>query len=97
MSRIRRLKVDLVCLLETKVKEHKMREIIDKWFPGWKIFHNYTQAVNGRIWMLWNDNLQASLIAITDQSITSCVKYDSSTFFFSAIYGCNERVDRRRL
>ena len=33
--RIRRLEVNLVCLLETRVKENKMKEIVDKWFPSW--------------------------------------------------------------
>ena len=33
-SRVNRLNVDMVCLLETRVKEQKMQNIVDKWFLG---------------------------------------------------------------
>ena len=69
----------MVCLLETKVKEHKMQSIVDKWFAGWKMLHNYSYALNGKLWMLWKLELQVSLIAMTDQSITSFIQYDAST------------------
>ena len=34
VSRVNRLNVDMVCLLETRIKEHKMHSIVDKWFAG---------------------------------------------------------------
>ena len=80
-----------------RVKEHKMQEIIDRWFTGWRCFQNYSHALNERIWVLWSDDFQVSLIDITDQSITTSIKLDDHSFFFSAIYGCNEDMDRRRL
>ena len=40
---------------------------------------------------------QVSFIVATDQSITVNIQYGTQTFTFSAIYGCNEGVDRRRL
>ena len=97
VSRIKRIKVYFVCLLETRVKKNKMKGIMDKWFHGWKVLHNYSYARNGRIWMLWKDDFQVSLIASNDQSITVNVEYDSKRFFFTAIYGCNEGMERRRL
>ena len=88
----------MVCLLETRVKEHKIQSIVDKWFAGWKLLHNYSYALNERLWMLWKPGLQVSLIAMTDQSITSSIQYDEATqFYFTAIYGCNDGGDRRRL
>ena len=81
VSRIRRMKVKVVCLLETSVKEHKMQEIVEKWFPGWSYLQNYSYARNGRIWMLWRDGVQVSNIVINNQSNTNCIKYDNHTFF----------------
>ena len=97
VSRIYKMKVEVVCLLETRVKEHKMQGIVDKWFPGWSYLQNYSHAKNARIWMLWRDGVQVSNIAINDQSITNCIQYNSHTFYFCAIYGCNESMDRKRL
>ena len=74
-----------------------MQEIIDKWFSGCRCFQNYAHAVNGKIWMLWCDDFQVSLIYTTDQSVTASVKLDDHSFYFSAIYGCNDGVDKRRL
>ena len=34
VGRIKRLKVNIVCLLETRVKEHKMQTIVKNQFPG---------------------------------------------------------------
>ena len=51
VGRIRSLKVQMVCLLETRVKENKSQSIIDRHFKGWKWIHNYREAYNGRIWI----------------------------------------------
>ena len=74
VSRIKRLKISFVCLIETRVKQNKMQEIINKHFPRWHILHNYDYAQNGRIWMLWDDSLKVDLIAVSDQCITSYVE-----------------------
>ena len=97
VNRINKLQVCIVCLLETRVKENKKQEIVDKWFAGWRLLQNYSHALNGQIWLLWRDYCQVSLVDTTDQSITINTQYDSHFFFFSAIYGCNEGNDRRRL
>ena len=34
VARIRQLKIQLVCLLETRVKENKSQQIIDRYFQG---------------------------------------------------------------
>ena len=97
VSRIRKLNISLVCLLETRVKMPKMQEIMGKMFAGWSCVHNYEYARNGRIWMIWKDVVKVSLISATDQSITSWVDYDSKKFVLTAIYGSNEGEDRKLL
>ena len=49
------------CLQQTIVKNQ---------FSGWSLIHNYTEASNGRIWMLWNGDINVSIVAVTDQCIT---------------------------
>ncbi|XVE56052.1 hypothetical protein DITRI_Ditri03aG0206000 [Diplodiscus trichospermus] len=97
IGRIKKIKAGLVCLLETRVKQHKMQEIVDRHFPGWGIIHDYSLAPNGRIWMLWNGNLQVDLADITDPSITCRIQIDSQPVLFSSIYGSNHGMERRRL
>ena len=52
VDRIRSMKIMLVGLLETRVKEYNSQSIINKYFQGWKWAHNYSTAYNGRIWVL---------------------------------------------
>ena len=52
IGRIRRLNVNFACSLETRVKQNKMQKIFNKQLSCWKLFHNYAEAINGRIWMI---------------------------------------------
>ena len=97
VGRINRTNSSIVCLLETRVKHHKMERILNKSFPDWKAMHNYDEAYNGRIWLLWKEPIHVSLISVTNQSITCKINVDSKQFFFSAIYGSNDGIGRRRL
>ena len=47
VSRIGRLQANIVCLLETRVKEPNVKKIIEKWFSDWHYIHNYSYAING--------------------------------------------------
>ena len=77
VGRIHRLKIDLVCLLETRIKQHNMQRIHNQHFFGWKLLHNYEEAHNGRIWFMWKDTLQVSLVASSNQSITCRIVQDA--------------------
>ena len=50
VDRIKKLKINFVCLLETWVKQNNMHNIVKRMFPCWNIIHNYSEAYNGRIW-----------------------------------------------
>ena len=55
VGKVKENKINLVCLLETIIKENKMKAVISRHFQGWQMFHNYSEgARNGRIWILWN-------------------------------------------
>ena len=94
VGRIRLLKVNIVCLLETRVNENKSQSIVDRHFQGWKVIHNYVSAINGRIWVLWTGQVHVDVIDEMDQCVTCNVQVDSYQFVLSAIYGMNEGSDR---
>ena len=70
VGRIKRLNINFACLLKTRVKQYKLQKIINQQFLGWKLFHNYSEVPNGRIWVLWNGDMQIDLVALIDKSIT---------------------------
>ena len=83
VGRVRELKINLVCLIETRVKENKMNAIISRHFQGWQMVHNYSEvAHNGRIWLLWN-GIQVDLVVSMDQSISCSVLFGTQRFYLS--------------
>ncbi|XVE57592.1 hypothetical protein DITRI_Ditri04bG0102500 [Diplodiscus trichospermus] len=96
-SRIRKLSISLVCLLETRVKKPNMQVIYSKQFAGWNIYDNYNYAVNGRIWMLWKDEVNVEVINCTDQSISSIIEMQNRKFLFTVVYGSNDSKERKKL
>ncbi|KAK8618723.1 hypothetical protein V6N13_132705 [Hibiscus sabdariffa] len=86
-----------VCLIETRVKVGNVVSLWQKLFPHWQGVHNYSEAINGRLWVLWRNSIQFSVIDITDQCITGVVKTGVEEFVLSAVYDCNLGTDRRRL
>lgn len=46
----------MVGLLKTRVKSNKSKTIAQSIVLGWTKHHNYTNAYNGRIWLLWDDH-----------------------------------------
>ena len=58
IGRLKDLKINLICLLETKIKENNMMSIINKHFQGWQVYHNYSnKACNGKIWFIWKGTI----------------------------------------
>ena len=74
-----------------------MQDIITRRFPCWNFLHNYFEAYNGRIWILWISAWQVSLLATSNQIISCSVEISSDKSLFNAIYGCNDGMDRRKL
>ena len=87
----------IICLLETRVKQKKMKEIVNRIFPCWNMFHNYSEAYNERIQILWIDIFKVNMLAVSDQSISCYVEISMKKFYFSAIYKYNDGLNRRIL
>ena len=97
VSRIRNNNINLVCLLETRIKESKMKAVISRHFQGWQMLHNYSEgAPNGRIWILWNE-AQVDLVDVMDQCITCSVTIGFQRFNLSVVYASNDGGERKRL
>ncbi|PPD90049.1 hypothetical protein GOBAR_DD12986 [Gossypium barbadense] len=75
---------------KTRIKHNNAQVFVDKWFQGWGFLHNYGEAENGRIWIVWRNNVQLQLVAVTDQSITCSFQASFKQGYFIAIYGRNE-------
>lgn len=58
------------CLIETRVKENKMKGIINKVFPGWSHMANYDYNRLGRIWIVWNQSVRVTPCYQSEQLIT---------------------------
>ncbi|KAA3459649.1 reverse transcriptase [Gossypium australe] len=83
----RKKSIDIVCLLETRVKHSNAHGFL----------RTYGEAENGRIWIIWRNNVRLQLVAVTNQSITCSFQASSKQGYFTAIYGRNESRERCRL
>ncbi|XP_074313900.1 uncharacterized protein LOC141649100 [Silene latifolia] len=93
-------KIDILALLETRVKEHNASKIIRKKFRNWNVVCNYSHHYNGRIWVFFNPSTITMLSkTVADQLIHFKVHHHEScsTFHLSTVYGCNDPLDRHRL
>ncbi|KAK8623127.1 hypothetical protein V6N13_118020 [Hibiscus sabdariffa] len=97
LSLARELNIEVLCLLETRVKVDNALPMFRKQFRGWTVLHNYSNAVNGRIWFLYRGSWQVTEICQSDQHITCLLKKGDVQLVFSAIYASNSREERLRL
>lgn len=88
---ISKLNVSLVILLETRVKEHKAKPIIEQLPNDFEWNHNYDYASNGRIWLLWKKSLMSiQIVKVMDQLIHATVTLtNGKSIMLSTIYGSN--------
>ena len=97
---IRLHKIDLIYLLETRVKIHKADKVRSCIVPNWDYVYNYDQHTLGRIWICWkNTDFEVFVINKSDQSINCMVKFLKYNFcwYHSFVYGDNKGVDRKLL
>lgn len=93
-------KMNLIGLLETKIKRDNIDEIASKMFVGWKFDTNLDNHYNGRIWVTWRPNYYRvnTLMKIT-QLITCeamCLPLQIS-FEISYVYDFNTMEERKEL
>jgi len=67
---LQKYQISLIGLLETKVKEEKVRAVAARLFQGWEWHHNFNQTAKGRIWVVWKRQVyRIQILKVTDQLI----------------------------
>lgn len=87
------------CVIETRVKERKARDIIVEVFAGWDSITNYEFQNLGRIWVVWKQSVRISPVYKSRQIITCSVLMEGNEgeFFCSFIYAANGVEERKEL
>ncbi|KAK8692411.1 hypothetical protein V6N13_075871 [Hibiscus sabdariffa] len=66
---VKKLNVEVLCLFETRVKENNASFIVQSKFSGWSFVNNYSDAINGRIWVLFKNDWQVDVISRSAQNL----------------------------
>lgn len=87
-------KVDVLALLETRVRPGKEDSLLRKW-RVWNHANNMPMARNGRIWLFWREMVNLTIIKMTSQMIhCEIVMGNATKLQVSFIYASNA-VDER--
>ena len=87
-------------ILETKLKQQRIREIVEHKFKSWVTCDNFWHHLNARILIIWkNDRVDLQILECLEQVIHCIVtcKVTNSKFCISFVYACNTMVGRRPL
>ncbi|KAJ8485323.1 hypothetical protein OPV22_017808 [Ensete ventricosum] len=97
---IRSAACDIVILVETKIKPHRVQVQKNLIWPEAELFTNDSQDTYGRVWVLWHPNLvTAWFISATNQFIHLKAedKQTGCQFNITGIYASNSMSDRNAL
>ncbi|KAH0773588.1 hypothetical protein KY290_010725 [Solanum tuberosum] len=96
---LKKNKVDVIGVVETRVKVHKAGNILQKMVTDWKHCLNYPMAYNGRVWLLWKDHIQVHTLVVHEQLIHCKISDTTSPFsvYFIVVYPKNESQQREDL
>lgn len=86
-------------LIETRVKENKIKRILEKVVPGWSYVVNYEYNRLGRLWVLWSPRVRVTPCFQSAQLVTCSILLEGFgvEFFCSFVYGMNLAEERREL
>ncbi|XP_075074369.1 uncharacterized protein LOC142161975 [Nicotiana tabacum] len=75
----------------------KANRIMNKVCNDWRFCCNYKEHPNGRIWLLWKQNVEVQILLLDEQFMHCEVQERSSTFktLIIVVYASNERVYNR--
>lgn len=90
-------KIDVIGCVETRLKERKAGRIIQKVAKDWNVCCNYKDHPNGRIWLMWRNNVNIQIIETTDQYIHCKVRKDSFKSLLTVVYARNDVTLRHQL
>ena len=85
-------KTSLAGLIEKRVKETNSKATLKAIAPGWKIIHNYKEAANGRIWIIWDESWYDIKVIKSSAQMMHCQINERSKgyqFNLTVVYGFN--------
>ena len=91
---------NVVCLVETRIREDKFQSISDKFLPSWGRAFCFSIQNLCRIWLLWKvEDISITVISTSSQYLHCRVTLleSKSDYYITLIYASNEDVDRRKL
>lgn len=97
---LKEFKINIVGLLETKVKYRNFANFSKKFGTAWKWTHNYDYSSRGRIWLGWNSNdLIVDILMVTVQLIHCKVfiRAHNCEVLLTIVYGLHSIEARRPL
>ena len=89
---LKKQKVGLIGLRETKVRRHNEDRVASTLFRGWQWKTNGSCCLKGRIWVAWRPKqYNVSILKITEQLICYQVTQlaGQKKFFLTYVYGYN--------
>lgn len=97
---IRRNKVKLIAIYEQRVREQRVKCIINKIMPGWEWATNASNTVKERIWVVWDANkVNFEHTETSAQHIHGLltIKQNDMHFQFTVVDGLHTIATRRPL
>ncbi|XP_060189094.1 uncharacterized protein LOC132618052 [Lycium barbarum] len=97
---MRKAKVGLFGLLETKIKRAKTQQAYLNLCNGWEFTTNLSAHPGGRIWLFWQPQIfEMDIEMVTKQLIHSKVTHKGTgrTMIITMVYGFNDQAMRRSL
>lgn len=94
-----KLEASLIGLGETKIKLKSLDRVIESMFAGWKYVSNHNSHYNGRILVIWREDINVVVKSEPDQAITCLVKNKllMKEYYCTYVYAQNGREDRKEL
>lgn len=87
------------CLIETGVKENKVKKIMEKVFPDWSYITNHESNRLGRLWIVWSPRVRVTPVFQSAQLVTCSVLLEGlkEEFFCSFFYVYNLAEERKEM
>ena len=100
LKHLRKIRPAIMGLIETKLKQQSLERLARNKLWSWKMADNSCHHPNGRIIVIWKEELVTLNIVETSDQAIHCLatcKSTATTFSISFIYAFNSPVGRRSL
>ncbi|CAL1358442.1 unnamed protein product [Linum trigynum] len=96
LKKVRRLHLDIIAIIETRVAEANSVGILTKQFSQLQNMNNYPKSPNGRVWLLWKEGLKITKVEDGKHFLKVKV-WGVIPFMLMVVYSPNKEVERSAL